>query len=149
MKDLLLYAADADVMAFMRSVLDKPSALDIRSLSFDIERHPQRDAGMVQSGAELVRMKKGRYGNALLIHDTQLFPHHLDPQRRYDLSQPLAAIQRHPQNPDLWGLKSLSPDKWVMTATDGAVRDVESGRSVSLMNGVRIHFGLVEGEIRV
>ena len=93
------------------------------------------------------RLRVGR-DVIMLNHDTQLFPHHLDPQRRYDLSQPLAAIQRHPQNPDLWGLKNLSPDKWVMTATDGAARDVESGRSVSLAGGVRIHFGLVEGEIR-
>ena len=41
----------------------------------------------------------------MLNHDTQLFPHHLDQQRRYDLSQPGAAVQRHPQNPNLWGLK--------------------------------------------
>ena len=69
MKDLLVYVADADAMAFMRSVLNKPQALGIRPLSFDIERHPQRDAGMVQSGAELVRMKKGRYHKALLMWD--------------------------------------------------------------------------------
>lgn len=69
MKDLLVYAADADAMAFMRAMLGKPQALGIRAISFDIERHPLRDSGMVQSGAELVRMKKGSYHKALLMWD--------------------------------------------------------------------------------
>jgi hypothetical protein len=69
MKDLLVYVADADALAFMRSMLRRHQALGIRSISFDIERHPQRDAGMVQSGAELARMKKGYYGKALLMWD--------------------------------------------------------------------------------
>ncbi|MDR0702523.1 MAG: hypothetical protein LBF61_09000 [Azoarcus sp.] len=68
-KDLLIYTADADAMAFMRAVLGKPQALGIRAISFDIERHPLRDAGMVQSGAELARMKKGHYRKALLMWD--------------------------------------------------------------------------------
>jgi hypothetical protein len=69
MKDLLVYVADADALAFLRSTLTKHQALGIRSISFDIERHPQRDAGMVQSGAELTRMKKGRYKKALMMWD--------------------------------------------------------------------------------
>jgi len=50
MKDLLVYVADADALAFVRAVLNRPQALEIRPIVFDIERHPQRDAGMVQSG---------------------------------------------------------------------------------------------------
>lgn len=69
MKDLLLYVADADAQAFMNSLLNKPIALGIRQITFDIERHPQRDSGMVQSGPELTRMKKGRYQKALLAWD--------------------------------------------------------------------------------
>ena len=84
----------------------------------------------------------------MLNHDTQLFPHHLDQQRPYDLSQPWATMQRHPQNPNVWGLKNFSPVKWVMTAPDGTIRDVEPGRSVSLAAGVKVNFGSVEGEIR-
>jgi len=68
-KDLLVYTADADALALMRSVLGRPDALGIRAIAFDIERHPQRDAGMVQSGAELARMKKGGYDKALLLWD--------------------------------------------------------------------------------
>lgn len=69
MKDLLLYVADADAQAFMNSLLNKPLALGIRQITFDIERHPQRDSGMVQSGPELTRMKKGKYQKALLTLD--------------------------------------------------------------------------------
>lgn len=69
MKDLLVYVADADALAFLRSLLARHQALGIRPVSFDIERHPQRDSGMVQSGAELTRMKKGMYQKALLIWD--------------------------------------------------------------------------------
>lgn len=69
MKDLLIYVADADAQAFMNSVLNKPLALGIREITFDIERHPLRDSGMVQSGPELTRMKKGRYQKALLTWD--------------------------------------------------------------------------------
>jgi hypothetical protein len=69
MKDLLVYVADADALGFIRSILQKPAALAIRPISFDIERHPQRDSGMIQSGAELARMKKGRYEKALLVWD--------------------------------------------------------------------------------
>jgi hypothetical protein len=69
MKDLLVYVADADALAFLRAILQRHQALGIRPITFDIERHPQRDAGMVQSGAELVRMKKGRYHKALLMWD--------------------------------------------------------------------------------
>lgn len=69
MKDLLVYVADADALAFLRAILQRHQALGIRPVTFDIERHPQRDAGMVHSGAELVRMKKGRYQKALLMWD--------------------------------------------------------------------------------
>lgn len=69
MKDLLVYVADADALAFMRSMLSRHQALGIRAISFDIERHPQRDAGMVQSGAELARMRKKDYGKAQLMWD--------------------------------------------------------------------------------
>jgi hypothetical protein len=69
MKDLLVFVADADALAFLRAILSKPLALGIRPVNYGIERHPLRDAGMVQNGAELVRMKKGAYHKALLMWD--------------------------------------------------------------------------------
>jgi hypothetical protein len=44
-------------------------------------------------------------------------------------------------------MTTRSPGKWVATAPDGTVRDVEPGRSVSLAAGVKIHFGPVDGKV--
>ena len=85
----------------------------------------------------------------MLNHNTQLFPHHVDDQRMYDFSKPVAAMTQHPTNPNIWGLKNVSDEKWVSKLTDGTVKDVEPGRSVSLAVGTKIQFGKSEGEIRV
>lgn len=69
MKDLFVYVADADAMAFMRAILKRPRALGTSQIAFDIDRHPMRDSGMVQNGAELVRSKKGKYRKILLMWD--------------------------------------------------------------------------------
>ncbi len=85
----------------------------------------------------------------MLNHDTQLYPHHTDSQKAFDFSQPVAAINQHPQNPSLWGLKNLSPEKWVVTLKDGSIKDVPPGQNVSLADGTKIQFGRIEGEIRM
>jgi serine/threonine protein kinase len=85
----------------------------------------------------------------MLNYNTQLFPHHVDDQKMYDFSQPVAAMNQHPTNPSLWGLKNLSSEKWVSKASDGTVKDVEPGRSVPLGIGTKILFGKTEGEIRL
>ncbi|TVQ94618.1 MAG: serine/threonine protein kinase [Chromatiaceae bacterium] len=81
----------------------------------------------------------------LLNHDTRLYAHHLDPDRRYDFVTPLAEVNRHPSDPNRWGLKNLGPDKWVITGADGQLRDVEPGRSAGLVSGLRIDFGPLRG----
>ncbi len=85
----------------------------------------------------------------MLNHDTKLYPHHVDTQRLYDFTQAQAEVNRHPTNPNIWGLKNLSQEKWVITTPDGTVKDVDPGRSVTLTVGTRINFGKREGEIRV
>lgn len=91
-----------------------------------------------------------RIGRTLvaLNHDTRLYAHHLDDQRRYDFGEPLAVVQRHPRHPDIWGLSNRSTATWVMTAPDGSTRDVEPGRSLTLTAGVKVDFGYLAGEIR-
>lgn len=84
----------------------------------------------------------------MLNRDTKLFPHHIDDQRMYNFSQPVAEVSRHPTNPSIWGLKNLSGDKWVMTKEDGTVHDVEVGKSVPLASGTKILFGSKQGEVR-
>jgi serine/threonine protein kinase len=83
----------------------------------------------------------------MLNHNTHLFPHHLDDERRYDFTQPLATVTRHPTEPNIWGLKNLSRQNWSATNTIGEVKDVRPGRSVTLAVGTRINFGRAEGEI--
>ncbi len=102
-------------------------------------------------GSELVLPPRLRIGDAIIMlnYDTRLYPHHVDPGRMYDFSAPVAEVTRHPQNPQIWGLRNLSLEKWVITLDDGTVKDVEYGRSMTLMPGVKINFGKREGEIRV
>jgi serine/threonine protein kinase len=85
----------------------------------------------------------------MLNHDTKLFPHHVDDARLYDCTMDVAEVSRHPSNPNLWGLKNLSSEKWVSMTADGAMREIEPGRSVSLAVGTKINFGKSEGEIRI
>jgi DNA-binding helix-hairpin-helix protein with protein kinase domain len=94
------------------------------------------------------RIRIGRHV-VVLNHDGLLFPHHLDEERLYDFSRPVAAITRHPTDPTVWGLRNESGDKWVVTPVGGAPSDVEPGRSVTVADGTRIHFGKVEGEMRI
>lgn len=92
-----------------------------------------------------------RIGSAVVMlnHDTRLYPHHTDDRRMYDFSAPVAEVTQHPSNPNVWGLKNLSGEKWVSTTADGTVRDVEPERSVTMAVGTRINFGSSEGEIRL
>jgi hypothetical protein len=85
----------------------------------------------------------------MLNFDTQLFPHHVNGQRMYDFSAPVAAVAEHPTAPGVWGLKNLSPQKWAVTTPGGGVKDVEPGRSFTLAVGTRVQFGESVGEIRL
>ena len=93
------------------------------------------------------RIRLGR-AVVMLNHDTRLYPHHVDTGRLYDFGQPVAEVSRHPRNPSQWGLKNLGTSKWTVSVSDGTVSDVEPGRSAGLANGVRINFGVLEGEVR-
>jgi DNA-binding helix-hairpin-helix protein with protein kinase domain len=83
----------------------------------------------------------------VLNHDTLLFPHHVDDEKKYDFTRPVAAVTRHPTDPNIWGLKNVSEQSWSSTNSRGEVKDVLPGRSVSLALGTRINFGHAEGEI--
>lgn len=84
----------------------------------------------------------------MLNHDTKLFPHHIDDQRMYDFSLPIAEITRHPSDSNIWGIKNLSNNKWVIMV-DGKIKDVEPGRNVVIKKGIKINFGKIEGEILI
>lgn len=84
----------------------------------------------------------------MLNPDTQLFPHHLDKDKPFDFGHAMAEVSRHPSNPNILGIKNLSPTRWVLTSADGTAHDVEPGKSIRLDNGVRIDFGGIEAEVR-
>ena len=87
-------------------------------------------------------------GNIVMLnHDTELFPHHVDGEKMYDFSKPIAKVIQNPKNPSIWGLKNLSQDKWVSTNTENKINDVEPGKAVTLAVGTKINFGKIEGEI--
>jgi hypothetical protein len=93
------------------------------------------------------RIRVGRHV-VMLNHDTRLFPHHVDDQRLYDFSRPVAAVSRHPSDPTIWGLRNESTEKWVISSVDG-IKDVIPGKNVTLAVGTKINFGRGEGEVRV
>ncbi|HEU4769615.1 MAG TPA: hypothetical protein VFS77_19770 [Pyrinomonadaceae bacterium] len=92
------------------------------------------------------RVRIGR-NFVMLNHDTLLFAHHVDEEKKYDFTHPIAAVTKHPADPSIWGLKNLSIQTWSTTNNKGEVKDVSPGRSVTLAVGTRINFGHAEGEI--
>jgi len=93
-----------------------------------------------------LRLRIG-HQTVVLNQDTVLYPHHLDPNRRNDYSEVLAAVAAHPQRPDVWGLKNLSTQSWTSLPAAGGSVEVPQGRSVSLAPGLRIRFGTLESVI--
>jgi eukaryotic-like serine/threonine-protein kinase len=87
-------------------------------------------------------------GLCLVIDDNAaLFPHHLEPGRRLDFSAPIACVSRHPDRPELVGLKNLSDRLWRAILPDGQERIVDRARTIALRPGMRIVFGRVEGVV--
>lgn len=96
-----------------------------------------------------LRMRLDEKNMVMLNHDSQLFPHHTTSSAMYDFSVPVAEVNRHPSNPSIWGLKNLSSNRWVATAKDGSLKDIDPGKSITLSEGVKIDFGSRMGEVRV
>ena len=94
-----------------------------------------------------MRLLLGR-SSVVLNQDTLLYPHHLDANRRNDYSEVWAEMVPHPKRADIWGLKNVSGQNWSTTPPSGApIVEVPSGRSVSLVPGLRIRFGPSEGAV--
>jgi D-lyxose ketol-isomerase len=54
----------------------------------------------------------------------------------------------HPVKSDVWGLKNTSGQTWMSVApSSGSQIEVASGKSVSLLPGLRIRFGASEGTV--
>ena len=87
----------------------------------------------------------------MLNHNSKLYEYHLidDPRTYTPEHLPVAEISKHPTNPNIWGLKNLSKEKWVaINANDTTPKEIENGKSVKLEVGTKINFGKCEGEIK-
>jgi DNA-binding helix-hairpin-helix protein with protein kinase domain len=93
-----------------------------------------------------MRLIVGRH-SIVLNQDTLLYPHHFDANRRNDYSEVWAEMIPHPKRPNVWGLKNTSSHTWSTVPPSGAPMEVASGRSVSLVPGLRIRFGASEGTV--
>ena len=82
-----------------------------------------------------------------LNHNTKLFLHHIDPDRKYDFSSPVAEVSRHPADPRVWGLKNLSTLPWKVDNPNGEVIEIYPNQSFSLVPGTLINFGTSKGMI--
>lgn len=90
MKDLFLLTADADAMAFMRSILARHESLGIRPITVEPMRHHMKDAGVIKDGPETARLYKGKCDKALLLWDYHGSGH----EARYQADASAAMIQQ-------------------------------------------------------
>jgi len=93
------------------------------------------------------RIRIGR-NIVMLNYDTILHPHHTDDTLLYNFSKPIAKVNQHPMNPDIWGLQNLSQVPWISTTAQGVIRNIEPERTLPLEVGTKVSFGTAEGEIR-
>jgi DNA-binding helix-hairpin-helix protein with protein kinase domain len=136
MRDQIYYCHNCGAEIFLTDDGDSPEPLAPQTCWFCHE-----------APAPPMRLLLGRH-SMVLNQDTLVYAHHLDANRRNDYSEIMAEMVPHPSRPDIWGLKNTSGQTWTTVPPAGTPTvEVPSGRSVSLIPGLRIHFGTVEGMI--
>jgi hypothetical protein len=93
-----------------------------------------------------LRLRLGHHV-VVLNQDTVLYAHHVDANRRNDYTQIMAQMAPHPKRSDVWGLKNVSAQAWMSHPPVGQPVEVPAGRSVSLVSGLRLRFGNIEGVV--
>lgn len=68
-KDPVVLVADKDMEFFLRGILNRPEALGIKQVNFEIFRHPQKDPGCRLIGHDFLRPLTKIYQHALIILD--------------------------------------------------------------------------------
>ena len=82
-----------------------------------------------------------------LNHDTRLFLHHVDPFHMYDFSHIIAEVTKHPNDNQLWGLKNMSTEIWIVVKPDSNPIEVFPKQSLLLSPNTTIDFGKSKGII--
>jgi len=80
----------------------------------------------------------------VLNKNTKLRQHHAKSDFCLDI---IGEVGQKPDDPDQWGIKNLSDDVWVFTKLDSQPIYVDKGKSVPLIKGSKINFGINVGEI--
>jgi len=66
--ELFVFVADADALRFVKGLLERPRALGIRTVIFEVVRHTERDSGMWVDGPETLRsMKRDKQMDRALV----------------------------------------------------------------------------------
>ena len=68
-KDLFVLAADLELKNALDGLLSRATDLGVRNVSYDIERHPNRDSGCRIEAVEYLRPYLRRYRHALVVFD--------------------------------------------------------------------------------
>lgn len=68
-KDLAVLVADKNMESSIKGILQRPEALGIPHISFDIYPHPKNDPGCFQWGHDFLRPFVNRFRHALVILD--------------------------------------------------------------------------------
>ncbi len=69
-KDLIVLVPGKDEAAVIRGLLARTRTLRIRSLLWEIQFHPDRDAGCRLKAHEFLRRESGRFEHALVVFDS-------------------------------------------------------------------------------
>lgn len=68
-KDLVVLVADRNIEYAIKGLLERPRALRIRSVGFNIYKHPENDPGCRSHGVDFLRPFANQYHHALLVFD--------------------------------------------------------------------------------
>ena len=68
-QDLVVLAADKDIQQALGGLFERPQALDIRPIQYDVLVHPQHDPACALRGVEFLSNFSEEYRNGLLIFD--------------------------------------------------------------------------------
>ncbi|MBS7704650.1 serine/threonine protein kinase [Chelatococcus asaccharovorans] len=88
-------------------------------------------------------------GDDLVVADERvsLYPHHVNPRRRFDFATAVGDCVRHPERPELIGLRNGTPSPLKIKLADGREREVAPNQIVELQRGMQIDFGSAKAEV--
>lgn len=67
--DLVILVADLDAENTVRALIERPKSLGIRSIQFEILRHPLRDSGCYNDAHDMLRSQVNRFDKAIVLFD--------------------------------------------------------------------------------